>query len=754
MTGPEAAAGPPSPRWRRDWLGGCLLFLFALALRWIYLYEIRGLTHFLLLDSEFYYEWAERILAGEWIGSGALYQSPLYAYFLALILGAFRGLARVLAWLHVPFDPLFGARALQAALGAAGCLLILRIARRVAGAPAGWVAGILAAVYGPFLYYDTMIMKTFLAVLLSLLCLLLLDRSGGIRPGALLAAGVLYGLTSLVRDNFVLMLPFLLAGLLPALPRPRWRPAARASGWILAGAAVVILPVTVRNFAAGRFCAAGNVNAGNGCRADSDCHLSSHGDGLGDCDGEFTLLTAGGGEVFYIGNNPEADGRYRPPCVPVRGSVQCVRADPRHEHDDFRQIASALAGRTLTPMEGSRFWFRRGLDFILRHPLRWARLEAQKLVIFFQDREIGDNYDFDMFRRISRVLRPLPSLGDVASLALVGIVCSWPGRRRFALLYAFGCGYLATLLLFFHFSRFRMPAVPVLIVFAAVALVWLFRQAREVARAIARGGFPAAIRSAAILFLALAAVAAGWTLSHRRGPTTILLTLQQQVHLGDLLRETGRPAQAVREYDTAMYLVGDAPIEERLDLLGGTPVETFRTTLQEERLAHGLNFRIVHGRLYEGRGLAYRETGDLRRASADLEESVRIFLDGSSTLLRLAEVYEAMGDLPAAGRTLDRALREEEIFSARFDLAGILFRVGNPQAALQILAGAPERNPEMSPGELADYHFGMGLILLQALNRPEEARRHLESCLRLAPDHPQAQRIREEIAAMPAPASP
>ena len=44
-----------------------------------------------------------------------------------------------------------------------------------------------------------------------------------------------------------------------------------------------------------------------------------------------------------------------------------------------------------------------------------------------------------------------------------------------------------------------------------------------------------------------------------------------------------------------------------------------------------------------------------------------------------------------------------------------------------------------------DYHFGLGLILLDGLGQPEAARRHFESCLQLAPDHPQASEIRDHL---------
>jgi tetratricopeptide (TPR) repeat protein len=304
---------------------------------------------------------------------------------------------------------------------------------------------------------------------------------------------------------------------------------------------------------------------------------------------------------------------------------------------------------------------------------------------------------------------------------------------------------VATALLFFNFSRFRIPVVPVLILFAGVALVWFGRQFGTTVQAILETGFPAGIRSGAILLLALAGVTgmAVWSLDSQ--DTTILATVQRQVQLADLLRRTGHHKKALAEFEKARYLLGDAPIEERLDLLGDTPVETFRGILKEEKVAHGLNFRLVHAWVYQGMGFTWREMGELKQAAESMEESIRIFLDGPGLLIILAEVYQELGDLRAAGRHLQRALKLEENFSVRFDLAGILFELGNPNRAYTVLLEAPELNPDMTPGQLADYHFGLALILLKGLNQPQEARRHLQSCLQLAPDHPQAEEIRDNL---------
>ena len=105
-------------------------------------------------------------------------------------------------------------------------------------------------------------------------------------------------------------------------------------------------------------------------------------------------------------------------------------------------------------------------------------------------------------------------------------------------------------------------------------------------------------------------------------------------------------------------------------------------------------------------------------------------------------MYRQAGDLTSSVKSLERALKVQDEFDLRFDLSGLYFELGDPQKAYQILAVAPEIYSNLSAGNLADYHFGLGLILLNGFQRVPEARQHFSESLRLAPDHPQAEEIR------------
>src|SRR5882762_8873898 len=362
------------------WVGVAIVAAAALAIRLVHVWQIRatGLVQPEELDPGFYYGWAKSIAAGDLIGKTPFVQSPLYAYLLGLFMAVF----------GTAVTPILIAQTL---CGAGTVALTCLAGRLYFDARRGLLAGLLLAFYGPFVFYEGMVMKTFLSPFLTVLLAIVLGLAarradaprdgapGGEAPGdrpvdeatdapvtrLFAAAGLVFGFLCLDRDNFVLLAPVLAlvaAFLAGAGASPRRR--LRAAGAFALGAAVVILPVTVRNFAVSK---------------------------------EVVLLTTGGGEVFFIGNNHDANGLYVPPPF--------VRPDPRYEHADFVARATEIAGHPLSPMESSWFWFREGLKFITGEPLAWTRLLWLKFVYFWNWYELPDNLDYEVMQQFAPLLR-------------------------------------------------------------------------------------------------------------------------------------------------------------------------------------------------------------------------------------------------------------------------------------------------------------------------------------------------------------
>ena len=675
------------------------IFVLALLVRAAYLKQLQTtpLWDDLPVDLGYYHDWALRIAAGDWAGKDLFEQSPFYAYFLGILFKLFG------AGLLLP-------RLIQIVVGSATCVLIYRTGRLVFSPAAGLIAGLLAALYGPFLFYDGMLMKEVFAVFFLTLTVYQLHAGNASQRGMLATAGLTLALGALVRDNLILLAapialwllvdPWLegTGGVGTRIKDGVSRVAALAVGMLL-----VIGPMMLRNY-----------------------HVS----------GEAVMLTSGGGEVFYIGNNPEADGRYTPPPF--------VRAASVLEHEDFRTEAARRLGHAVTRRESSDYWLHQGLDWIRAHPRDWLALEWRKLAIFWNRYELPDNHSYQHHRRLLPILQlPLPTFAWIVPLAAAGLIVTLPRWRDLLGLYLIGGGYVGSVMLFFNFGRFRMPVVPILMLFAGAGVV-------GVAAAVARRRFAAAIVALAVAGVVLA--------------TTGRDLEDDPVHLGqghaqlaELLIRSGRTEQARTEMTSALQL-----LEGFFTRMGGQlgpEGHGVPAAGQPGRPDLGASFYAVMSEAYQTSSRIARADGD----DAGAQSWARLAIAAGGSGARAAQVAELarQGDkqmeahrfLDAAG-TFGEALElmpagadAETAGRARLTLrrAEALHRAGQPRDALEIVESLLARSPGPAPLDAADAHYGEALIY-RDLGERDHAREHLRECLRLNPAHPRADWIREQLA--------
>jgi tetratricopeptide (TPR) repeat protein len=410
----EPRAATPFQAWA--WQPALLVFVLALFVRLLHLWEIRHAPFFSLLmgDALGYDQWARRLAAGDWVGTGVFYQAPLYPYFLG-VLYALGG-----------HDPLV-VRLCQAVLGAGACGLVALAGAHLFGRGAGLAAGALLALYAPAIFFDGLLQKTvldavFLAWLLVVLALTI-DRVTVTRAAW---AGVALGGLTLVRENALVFLPVLLLWV--------WLRSRRSIAPVLAlalGTTVVLLPVAVRNEIVG---------------------------------GEFHLTTSQLGPNLYIGNHAGATGTYVP-LLSGHGNVA-------YERQDATDLAEQTVGRSLGPGEVSRFWTRQAVEWVTSHPGAWLRLMGRKLLLVWNATEATDTEDLYTYADWSvplRIASGVLHFGVLAPLAALGL---WITRRRWRDLwpfYAMGAAYALSVAAFFVLGRYRYPLVPVLALFAGAA---------------------------------------------------------------------------------------------------------------------------------------------------------------------------------------------------------------------------------------------------------------------------------------------
>lgn len=466
------------------------IFLIALGVRLPYLAALARtpfLTH-PTLDPRLYDGWAQRIAAGEWLGREVFFANPLYPYWLGVLYTAF---GRNLWLVHL----------LQHVLGSLAAALLAWLGVRLWDRRVGWVAGLGAAFYAPFVFHEGTLMIESVAPFLATVALALAVIAGECRtPGASLAAGIAHGVFVLARPNLT---PLASAGWVARGGRRALVPAVL----VLIGTMLAIAPVTIRNWIVSR---------------------------------TFVPITAHGGEAFYVGNHPGSDGYGTQPNF--------VDSGPMTEHESYRQEASRILGRELTLAESSDYWRRRALDFIREKPAQYLGLLARKGYLFFHAYEKGDNHSFYAMRDAVPYLRWIPlGFGWILPFAVLGCWVSRSAWGRIGIVPLFAATYAVGVILFFVTARYRLPVVPPILLLAASGAVWGWDalRARRTREVLAAAG-------------AMAAVALLLNLPSRLVVPEDQATIRN--NHGLVLEESGDFAGAAREYQRAVALAPERPL--------------------------------------------------------------------------------------------------------------------------------------------------------------------------------------------------
>jgi cytochrome c-type biogenesis protein CcmH/NrfG len=382
-------------------------------------------------DMHFYDDWARQILRGQLTGHFAFYGLPLYAYLLAFLYKLFG---------YSPFVPGF----LQACLDAGTATLLYKLAVRVFrkdGEAIGNLIGILAAggwaFFVPAQAYSVILMPTsWFVFVFWFLVWQIVKAERAPNPLCCLAYGGLIGIAAMGIATILFIVPLVLAAL---LLKPQPDPTAR-SPWIARGAAALLLLF--------------GIGAGT-----APCWLHNY---LVARDPVF--LSAHSGVNLWLGNNPEATGY---PHFPG------LRAGQAAMLKDSIDLAEAAAGKSLKRSEVSLYWSAKARAYISANFGAWLKLECRKLGNLWNAFEYDDLSVIANLRQ-QRVLFPGPHFGIVAALSIPGLFFSlraFPVSRWVAAAIFL---HMAAVLPVFVTERYRLAAVPGLLLFAAFGLqaVW------------------------------------------------------------------------------------------------------------------------------------------------------------------------------------------------------------------------------------------------------------------------------------------
>ena len=545
---------------------------------------------YLILDAKVYHEWALGILQG-YPPSGAFHQAPLYPYFLAFIYAIFG-------------ENPSAVYMIQLGLNILNIFLIYLIGRHYFGRVSASASLLLALLWCPFAFYAMKLVGEIPAITLSLIFILTatfaMEKSNAL---LWLLSGSVLGISALARPTILLLLPFVLVWIFFLSPQEGKKKWGHGILFLLA-AALFISPATLKNY-----------------RAEKD----------------FILISANFGETFYQGNNKRAEGTY----VPIPG----ISAEFEEQREDARRVAEQEAGRPLTSAEVSGHFLRKGLAYLGSNPGKAMVLEIKKLYSFFSGNDYTAIYSYFFERQhFSPVLYLFLIPFYVIALAfLIGLYFVLKQWRTSYLILAAILSYLAAPLLFFVIMRYKLPAVPFLILVGGVA----FSRFREI---------PGSRASLVFAIAALAFVAGIFILDSFHPPPFS----SHYNHLGRYYIEQGMAGEAEDVFRRALEEnPSNAYAHNNLGLLllgKGEMQESY----QAFKKAIALN--PVYVKAYNNLGQYYLKLENPQEALHYVENALRLKPDDTATLMNLGIISFTLGKneeaLAAFARAAELAPRD------------------------------------------------------------------------------------------------
>lgn len=684
----------------RDWLSGngpyLGIFLLALICRVIYILQQRANPQFdaPILDPAYHDEWAWQLATGVWKPTGPFFRAPLYPIFLA-------GIYRLAG--HNYLVP----RLVQAVIGSASCVLVGLIGTRLFSRAVGLLAGLGAALYAILIYFDgelqfpVLLVFLVLAFFYTLLCglgepspvgrgapgsprraveskrdLSSPDFAGsrqGIasdKPGlqrAMVfsaASGAFFGLAAITNPP--------VGAFLPGLAWVFWHRLRRGWPWkaMAAFLLLALIPVAIVTMY--------NATAG----------------------GDFVVIASQGGVNFYIGNNEQSDGQ--------TAIVPGTRADWWGGRFDTIRLAEAAMGRPLRDSEVSNYWYHKALAFIAGHPLAWLKLTARKFALFWSAVEIGNNEFIPHALSYSPIMRlPFLGFGLVTPLAFAGFYLAWRLRRRAAILPALWIVlFMLGVIAFFVCARYRVPTIPFLLIFAALAVVegvglW-------------RRGDRGPVGAAVLVFVLGAAAVDLQAIGHHEN------IAQARFHDGISWRQKGNVAEAERAFRDAVRL--DPSLGAARDNLANLMASRGSTDEARRDYEQAIMAEPRNAQAYANLAGFYVDGGNLAAADSLVAQALAIDPDFSEALRVRGVICEARGDLAGARDAYTHALRfTRERPRLENNLAGLSLKEGKYDDAEQHLRTAVSLQPSYA---LAWSNLGVLYVKTNRLPQAAEAWQH------------------------------
>jgi Flp pilus assembly protein TadD len=394
--------------------------------------------------------------------------------------------------------------------------------------------------------------------------------------------------------------------------------------------------------------------------------------------GEWYLVQAVSGLTLRQGNGPGASG-----TITV---VPGTSVDREELFRSARREAEATIGRDASWGEIDRHYRNEVLSYWVEDPLRAARLFTRKAYWFLTGRNHGDIY-LPTVERSEGIpwrlhLMPLHTAWLIPP-ALLAIVV-WARRPGTYLpeLMLFAVP-LAVVLLFRYSPRYRLPAIPVIVLGCAWALY-------QVVLARGQWRWP-------IAFGVLALSGIGLGVVNRAAGFDALDPLRPQFHhtLADACSNSDRPERALVHYREALELKPDF-VQARANL-GNLLVRLGQPEAAVEHLREAVRAAPDHAIYHDQLGRALLALDRSEEALGSFRTAVRLQPDHPGMRNNLANTLRGMGRDEEAFVQYRAALQADPTHvEAHFNLAGLLQARGDIDGARQHYSEALRLQPSLA----------------------------------------------------------
>jgi len=425
-----------------------LIAMLALTLRLWLLSELRGNTYLgniRVSDTKSYHETALQLISGKYDHSVPFWQAPFYPYLLAVFYRVFGQSFSAVQVFHV-------------LIGVLNCYLLFILVEKVFDRKTALLSMMIAALYFPFILFDTQALSVNVVIcftLLSLIYLLRFAESG--KPFFLVTAALCLGASIISHGLSLFAVPVIAAWILKRMSREVGNgsdnPPVRTLLLFLIIVSIAPTIVSFRNIILSK---------------------------------EVTFISSNSGINLFIGNHPDFETKYN-----IRNGVE------------WRALRlEALSAGASTPAEENRYFMKQTIQNVKFYPVDVLITELKKITISFSGDETSRNFPIAPLRKHSKAARALlwdweikgitiaafPT-GLIIPLSIIGLLL-FVGNRiqsKRALLNGILPGLTAFshifgMILFFPCTRYRLPAMCLMIPYAAYGILRIYEAALNVLR--------------------------------------------------------------------------------------------------------------------------------------------------------------------------------------------------------------------------------------------------------------------------------